>query len=136
MTAGRELSLLGETQIRGRLQRSAWMKEICQAEVAFSVGREHKCQMLFLCSLLNLFFFFQFSSPPSQPPRVPSTPPPAAHLNPPSYPRLPRVVPAVILLFETREGHEAHVDAGCSVTMVSLASRNGAKTRTCTCVGV
>lgn len=50
--------------------------------------------------------------------------------------RLPRVVPVVILLSETREGHGTHGDAGCSVTMVPPANRNGAKTGTCMCVGV
>lgn len=59
----------------------------------------------------------------------------SAHLSLAS-PRLPRAVPVVILLSETREGHGTHGDAGCSVTMVSLANRNGAKTGTRMCAGV
>ena len=86
--------------------------------------------------------FSSFNLPhlPSQPPPAPSTPPPAALLNLPTSPLpllcLPRVVPVVILLSETREGHGTHGDAGCSVTMVSPANRNGAKsgTRMCACV--
>lgn len=49
---------------------------------------------------------------------------------------LPRVELVVILLSETREGCGTHGDAGLSVTMVSLANRNGAKTRRCVCACV
>lgn len=59
----------------------------------------------------------------------------SAHLSLTSL-HLPRVVPVVVLLSETREGHGTHGDAGCSVTMVPLANRNGAKTRSCKCICV
>lgn len=95
-------------------------------------------------SPLSTFFFFQSPSPSlsTSPCSFHSTsccPSQSAHLSLASL-CLPRVVPVVILLSETREGHGTHGDAGCSVTMVSLANRNGAKSGTrmciCVCMGV
>lgn len=111
------------------------MKERCQPQVAFFVGREHKCQMHPSAPLLTFSYFKSpqhlFNLPPA-----PSTPPPVALLDPPASLHLLRAVPVVILLSETREGRGTHGGTGCSVTMVSLAKRNGAKMRVCVCTHV
>lgn len=87
------------------------MKERCQPQVAFFVGREHKCQMHPSAPLLTFSYFKSpqhlFNLPPA-----PSTPPPVALLDPPASLHLLRAVPVVILLSETREGRGTHGGTG------------------------